>query len=164
MPLYLLRHAQAADRHRWLATNEGDALRPLTPAGMNQAAHLAARLGGVPVPLVLSSTYLRCVQTVEPLASALGLAVTPSSLLAEGSAFAPVIELLGEVPDHTVLCSHGDVIPDVISALYRRGMEIATPEDWRTATTWVIERGDERFTRASVIAPPAEDLNPTGAG
>jgi len=50
-------------------------------------------------------------------------------VLAEKRSFVDVIDLLDKLPDHAIACSHGDVIPDVISALYRRGMEIDGVED-----------------------------------
>nr|WP_131786165.1 histidine phosphatase family protein [Protofrankia symbiont of Coriaria ruscifolia] len=49
--------------------------RPLTKAGREQAAALAAALAGFGVSQVVSSPYLRAVQTIEPTAQALGLPV-----------------------------------------------------------------------------------------
>jgi len=157
MALYLVRHAQAGNRDRWLLDGHDDSLRPLSDAGHRQARRLVSRFEGVPVSQALSSPYLRCVQTLEPLAHHLGLAVTPTPELAEGGSFLAVVELLARVPDHTVLCSHGDVIPEVIAALYRRGMSIDSPEDWRKGSTWVVERDGDSFTSATVIAPPPKD-------
>jgi 8-oxo-dGTP diphosphatase len=57
--------------------------------------------------------------------------------------------------DGAVLCSHGDVIPDVISALERRGMHIAGDPDWRKATVWVLERDGDTFAKGKVWSPPS---------
>jgi 8-oxo-dGTP diphosphatase len=152
MPIYLVRHAQAGERH----DTDDDHLRPLTDAGRNQAAHLAERFAAIPVPRVVSSPFVRCVQTVAPVAAAHQLPVERSETLAEGSAFASVIDLLVTVADHTVLCSHGDVIPDTVAALVRRGMDIVGPEDWRKGSTWVLERNGDTFAHASVWAPPPQ--------
>lgn len=157
MALYLVRHAEAGERFDGAINAEEDSLRPLTDAGHQQAQHLAARFDGVSVALVLSSPYLRCLQTVGPTARRFGLEVQPTAELAEGSPFSAVLDLLARVPDCTVLCSHGDVIPDTIAALYRRGMDIGTAEDWRKGSTWVIERSGEQFVSAIAIAPPAAD-------
>lgn len=154
MSLYLVRHARAGDRTKW---SGDDVLRPLTADGERQAERIAARFDSVPVALVLSSPYLRCLQTVGPTARRFGLEVQPTIELAEGSPFSAVLDLLAHVPDHTVLCSHGDVIPDTIAALYRRGMDIGTAEDWRKGSIWVIEREEEQFLRAIALAPPTWD-------
>jgi 8-oxo-dGTP diphosphatase len=90
-------------------------------------------------------------QTLEPLAQTLG---TEVQRLFEGEPFEGVLDLLAEVEDHAVLCSHGDVIPAVIQALVRRGMEVQTPPDWRKASVWVLRRKKGRITKGKVWPPP----------
>lgn len=125
MTVLLVRHAKAGDRTRW---TDDDRSRPLTDKGRAQAAGLVDAIGTVPAALY-SSPYLRCIETLEPLATAHGLAVTVDDRLAEGVDLEPVLDLLNEIPDGSVLCSHGDVIPMVVDALIRRGMvlESAVP-------------------------------------
>ena len=54
------------------------------------------------------------------------------------------------------LCSHGDVIPELIKALARRGTKLLTPPDWRKATIWVLDPPDGDGTIASAtVEPPA---------
>jgi len=65
-----------------------------------------------------------------------------------------LLELLAEIEDGAVLCSHGDIIPDTIQALARRGMEVQSPPDWRKATVWVLKRKGERITKGKVWPPP----------
>jgi broad specificity phosphatase PhoE len=111
----LLRHASAGHRHDWA----GDDLhRPLDKKGHRQAEELAAVLGTEDVRRVVSSPYARCVQTVEPLAAALGLEVELDDRLAEGAGFSAQA-LLEE--DGVVACTHGDVI----HALVGRGLKKA---------------------------------------
>jgi len=69
--------------------------------------------------------------------------------------FEPVLDLLGEVGSGAVLCSHGDIVPDVIHALARRGMELQTTPDWRKATIWVLKRKGDRITKGKVWPPPS---------
>ena len=72
--LLLIRHAESEWNARGLWQGWGDP--PLTRAGHAQAADLAARLearGGIHV--VVSSSLRRALQTAEPVAAALGLAV-----------------------------------------------------------------------------------------
>jgi 8-oxo-dGTP diphosphatase len=153
MSIYLVRHAKAGSRSDW---DGDDEVRPLSKNGWKQAHGIAERLSGRRVPsALLSSPYLRCRQTLEPLAAATGLTVLVEPRLTEGSPFEPVLDLLAEVADGTVLCSHGDVVPDTIAALQRRGCELLTAADWRKATVWTIER-DQSGTciSAGVWGPP----------
>ncbi|KZE80872.1 phosphoglycerate mutase [Paenibacillus elgii] len=72
--IYLIRHAQA--------TGQGpDAA--LTPQGEVQAAILADLLHAFPVDAVVSSPYLRAMQTIRPLAQRAGLSVTTDDRLQE---------------------------------------------------------------------------------
>jgi phosphohistidine phosphatase SixA len=153
MSIFLVRHAKAGSRSNW----EGDdLLRPLSPNGWKQAQALAKRLRREGVTTLSSSPYLRCRQTLEPLGALLDLDVRDDERLREGEPFDGAIDLLGSVADGAVLCSHGDVIPETIAALQRRGCAISTPADWRKATVWTIERGaDGEFLSAVVTPPPA---------
>jgi 8-oxo-dGTP diphosphatase len=152
MPLYLVRHAKAGSRERW----EGDdTLRPLSKAGRQQSLALAERLAAVSPTLLVSSPYVRCSQTLEPLAQRCGLTVSHDLRVAEGRPFTEALALLEELPDRAVVCSHGDVIPDVVAALERRGTAITTPPDWRKASVWVLERRGDAITSAAVWPPPA---------
>jgi 8-oxo-dGTP diphosphatase len=151
MALYLVRHAKAGSRGKWDGPDDD---RPLTEAGWTQARALVARFADVPVSRLLSSPYLRCRQTLEPLAQDADVEVEISPLLAEGGRFEAVLALLDTLPEHAVLCSHGDVIPDTIDALVRRGMTIEGEPEWRKASTWVLDRGRIGSTRARAEAPP----------
>jgi 2,3-bisphosphoglycerate-dependent phosphoglycerate mutase len=72
--LYLVRHCQS----------RGQALdAPLTPLGHEQAERLAATLRPRGIVRIVSSSYLRAVQTVEPLASQLGLPIETDERLIE---------------------------------------------------------------------------------
>jgi 2,3-bisphosphoglycerate-dependent phosphoglycerate mutase len=75
--LYLVRHCQATG---------GAPDAPLTQLGFDQASELAAHLKDAGIRRIVSSPYLRAVQTVEPLARSLGLAIQHDARLAERSA------------------------------------------------------------------------------
>jgi 8-oxo-dGTP diphosphatase len=150
--VYLVRHAKAGERRTW----EGDDLeRPLSKAGWKQAHALGKRLQKKGATEMVSSPYLRCMQTLEPLASALDLPVLADERLLEGAGFEGALELLVEVADGAVLCSHGDVIPETLDALVRRGMQVKTTPDWRKGTVWVLKRNEGRITTATVWPPPS---------
>src|SRR3954451_7160063 len=151
MPLYLVRHAKAGSRSGWVGPDE---TRPLSKSGREQAEGLQRALAAFPVSRILSSPYVRCSDTMEPLAAKLGLTVERTSLLAEEQDARAVIELMASLPDHSVLCSHGDIIPAVIQTLERRGMAVEGEPDFRKGVTWLIERDGDEFVRASAIPPP----------
>jgi 8-oxo-dGTP diphosphatase len=94
-------------------------------------------------------------QTLQPLADRLGVELTIDRRLREGGRFEEVLELLAALPDGTAVCSHGDVIPDTIAALERRGCRVVGEPDWRKASTWVLEREDGDFVRALSLPPPS---------
>ncbi len=110
----LLRHASAGE----YGSFSDDRLRPLDKKGRRQAEELAVVLGAEDIRRVVSSPYVRCVQTVEPLAAVLGLEVELDDRLAEGGG-SSAQALLEE--DGVVACTHGDVI----HALLGRGLKKA---------------------------------------
>lgn len=145
----LVRHAEAGDRRRW----EGDDhRRPLSDEGRRQAERLVEVLRDQPVGRILSSPYARCMQTVEPLAAARGVAVEPSDALAEGAGAAAVHRLLGEVGD-AVLCSHGDVVQELVEALDRRG--VAVGGGLAKGSTWVLDVVGGEVVGARYLPEPA---------
>lgn len=149
--VYVVRHAKAGSRDRW----DGDDVdRPLTKNGQAQAVELGRRLRKVATPTLLSSPYLRCVQTLEPLAVALETKVSPDERLTEGAPFEAAVELVLATPSGSVLCSHGDLIPDLIGALHRRGAHLTTDADWRKASVWVLTREHGRIASMAAWPPP----------
>jgi 8-oxo-dGTP diphosphatase len=101
----LLRHTSAGDREHW---DGDDRLRPLDDLGYDQAIALPGELAGRNISRIVSSPYLRCIESVEPLAAALGLTVELDARLAEGASRADVLELLAEL-DGGLACTHGDI-------------------------------------------------------
>jgi phosphohistidine phosphatase SixA len=78
--IVLIRHARAGDRDAW---NRDDRLRPLDARGRRQAEELVQLLAPYELGRIFSSPYLRCVQTVEPLALARGLNIELRDELSE---------------------------------------------------------------------------------
>jgi 8-oxo-dGTP diphosphatase len=92
---------------------------------------------------------------VQPLATKLGLEVEATPLLGEGQRASAALELLAALPDYSVLCSHGDLIPALIDALAWRGMHVMGEPDWRKGSMWVIDRDGDEFVRAVAVPPPS---------
>jgi 8-oxo-dGTP diphosphatase len=114
----LLRHVSAGHRRDW---DGDDRLRPLDVRGRRQAADLVELLRPLGVRRVVSSPYVRCVASVEPLAAALGVPVEQDERLAEGAGSAAV-GLLRE--DGVVCCTHGDIVEDLIGRGLKKGAAV----------------------------------------
>ena len=150
--LYLVRHAKAGSRHDF---HGNDRLRPLSKVGHLQAEALALPLAEAGVKTLVSSPYLRCIETLQPTAKAIDAAVETDSRLGEGRSYVGVLELMESLPDGSALCSHGDVIPETIAALERRGCTITSEPEWRKGSVWVLERGtDGEIVTAEAWPPP----------
>jgi 8-oxo-dGTP diphosphatase len=153
--VYLVRHAQALSRHDW---RQPDDIRPLSPKGDRQANGLVEVLGAEPVMRVLSSPAVRCQATVAPLAHKLGLDVEVFDDLLEGASAARalrVMEVAASNGHDAVVCSHGDVIPDVLRHLAAEGVKILDPLKWAKGSTWALETEGGRFRRARYLPPSA---------
>lgn len=150
--LFLLRHAAAGDRTKWDGV---DAIRPVTKKGKRQAGALAEYLSGRGIERIYSSPYTRCIQTVEPLAEAIGAKVIEHDALAEGpdidAAYALADELVGH---NAVLCSHGDVIPAVINRMMWAGLTLDSRFYCSKGSIWEVELDGGRFTTATYVPPP----------
>jgi 8-oxo-(d)GTP phosphatase len=151
--LYLVRHGAAGDRQSW---NGEDRLRPLSSKGARQAAGLANTLADRGVEAIFSSPYLRCVQTVDPLAATTGLGVVEHPALAEGEGGKATRDLVRELAGtHAVLCSHGDVIPTLIDWMMNKGMTLKSDYDWKKGSIWEVEVRAGNFHKARYL-PPVE--------
>lgn len=143
MAVHLIRHADAGRRGSW---HGPDTERPLVPAGRAQAEALAGELAPLRPQRILSSPLIRCVQTVQPLADALGVVVEPHPALAEGADLDATWALLEALAgdEEAVLCSHGDVIPPLLDRLVRRGVPVqGAGHDVTKGSVWTIEAADD---------------------
>jgi 8-oxo-dGTP diphosphatase len=148
--IYFVRHAKAGERRLW----EGDDVdRPLSKTGWKQSTAVARRLAKKDVAALYASPYIRCMQTLEPLGDLTGLKVQADRRLFEGEPFEPVLDLLNEVEDGAVLCSHGDIIPDAIQTLAREGMVIAGQRAWAKGSTWELRTRGNDITEATFLGP-----------
>jgi 8-oxo-dGTP diphosphatase len=155
MALYLVRHAVAVGRSTW-SGNDGE--RPLTKRGHRQAAALARLLGASDVRRIRSSPALRCVDTVAPLARARGLEVAEDDVLAEGASARDAVDLVNRLAGRhgdSVLCTHGDLVPEVLRRLARQGMATESELQFAKGSTWELLVDGTRPV-AGRYHPPAE--------
>ncbi len=151
--LYLIRHASAGTRGVFSGT---DLDRPLDAVGIDQANSIAERFGDTGITAIYSSRATRCVQTVEPLATAVGTDVEVDDSLVEGQSSAAAIGLMRRlVAEGTTaaLCSHGDIIPDSIERLAREGMVISGVRGWAKGSTWELETRGNDIVLARFLGP-----------
>jgi phosphohistidine phosphatase SixA len=142
MTLLLLRHATAGRRDPHVGTAE-DRLRPLDERGFRQANALPALYSGYGVQRVLTSPYVRCRQSVDPLGAVLELPVEDRFELAEGVDEADARALVGELTDTTaVLCTHGDVLDHLLG------------EEPEKGSTWVVDASPDGGLRQRAYLPP----------
>jgi 8-oxo-dGTP pyrophosphatase MutT (NUDIX family)/phosphohistidine phosphatase SixA len=134
--LVVLRHSQARSRKAW---RSDDRERPLLATGRQQATRLAPVLAAYDVRRLVSSSSTRCVQTLEPYATAAGQELGTDHLLSEEDASRGGIRRLvsGLVADLTdrpasagglVLCTHRPVLPWVFDAVGIEDPGLATGE------------------------------------
>jgi 8-oxo-dGTP diphosphatase len=121
LSVILLRHASAGDRGAW---DGDDIMRPLDKRGRKQASKLRDELRARGVKRVVSSPYVRCMQTVAPL----GLEIVPDERLAEGASERDTRELLATLDD-AVACTHGDVVENVLGRSLKKGAGVVLDGD-----------------------------------
>jgi broad specificity phosphatase PhoE len=156
--ILLLRHVDAGDRHRW---DGDDRSRPPSPLGLRQAAGLVDAYADREVVAIVTSPYARCVGSVEPLAAARGLPVEEAHELAEGAPSDLIDRFLraqcrrvAGTTGAVVLCTHGDVLEAILTALGHRGVVLPAGEvPQAKGSTWVLDGPADEPTLTYV--PPA---------
>src|SRR4051794_33155483 len=154
MTVFLVRHADAKSRANWPHPDE---TRPLTRKGGAQADGLVDVLREHQVRRILSSPAVRCVATVAPLATTLGLPVEETNALFEGADAVKAFELVhkaGRSKGDLVLCTHGDLIPEMLRIVSRDGVTLVDAPRWPKGSTWALESDGDGFTRAVYLPPP----------
>lgn len=145
----LVRHARAGERRKWAGP---DGLRPIDPVGAKQADRIAALLTPLRPRRLVAATPLRCTQTLEPLAAAIGdRAIVSDGAFAEpdgperlparvAAALARLAELRSR--ERVVVCSQGKLMPHLLAALH--GVDdhhaFKTPKGEGWLLTWSGDR------------------------
>jgi phosphohistidine phosphatase SixA len=149
---FFIRHAKAGSRSHW---EQDDRIRPLSKSGIKQAEALVSVLASYPISAVFSSPYVRCVQTVEPLARARRLAITETASLAEGAGLRGAMRFIEDTKlGDSVLCTHGDVVQELVEELIQRRIVKDSQGGLDKGSTWVVEVEKGSPVRARYIPPP----------
>ena len=145
-----MRHADAGERSEWTGPDRD---RPLSSRGRDQSELLAAALARNPVERLVSSGYLRCVETFVPLGARLGLLTETASWLEEGADPAKALAAL-LVGGSVAACSHGDVVSGILFELSERGIALGSTPRMQKGSTWVLDVQDGRVKSARYLPPP----------
>jgi 8-oxo-(d)GTP phosphatase len=152
----LVRHAHAGERKKWTGN---DALRPIDDRGQIEATLISELYTLLAPQRLYAATPLRCKQTLEPLAAALGdQPIVLDSAFAEpadaddvpAKAKVALQRLIELVPGPTpVICSQGKVIPFLLAALH--GEDDQQPYKTPKGGGWVLTWSGDRFLGLSRI-------------
>jgi 8-oxo-dGTP diphosphatase len=153
--VFLVRHARAGDRRRWKGP---DSKRPLSKVGRQQADGLVdlvlRELGDARLGHLVSSPFVRCRQTLEPLAHRLDLAVDLSSELAEGARVNGALRLVEKLADEpSILCTHGDVLGALLEHYAAMGIEVPS-ERREKGSLWAIDLVDSQVEAIRYFPAP----------
>ncbi len=158
MTLLVVRHADAGRRDHYQGDDRD---RPLSTEGRAQAAALVELLRGYRPTAILSSPFVRCVETVRPLADALVLPVETTDALAEGH-WTEALELLADRSGATeVLCTHGDVAAAILESLGGRG-DPAREGRLQKGEVWVVGEEDPGLVITDHLRQPATRSGSSG--
>jgi 8-oxo-dGTP diphosphatase len=153
--VYLVRHASAGARDD---RDPHDIDRSLDAKGEGQAAALADALDQHDIAWVASSPSRRCLETVTPLAARRAINLEVVTDLIEGTPIErtwAVLARAATLPGDAVLCSHGDVIPELISRAQGRGMEIHGKSGCSKGSIWKLTGWkDDRFSTGKYLGTP----------
>jgi 8-oxo-dGTP diphosphatase len=118
--LLIVRHAKAGKKRRWKGE---DSLRPLDQEGVAQAARLAAVAPCYGPAQIASADLVRCAETVRAVSHDLGVPLDIEPMLGRDAYAADPRATLNWVRERvhqggtTLLCSQGEVIPDLLTRL-----------------------------------------------
>ena len=149
---YVVRHAKSGSRSHW---SGDDRLRPLSKKGQKQAEALVDVFEPFPISAIFSSPFLRCLQSVEPLAKAHRITLKTSSSLAEGHGLTGLNDFFNNGKlDHAVLSTHGDIVWELVEDLVNRHVIRAGEGGFDKGSTWVVDVRDGVAVQARYIPAP----------
>ncbi len=151
--ILVVRHAVAGDKAKWKGRPDHE--RPLSGRGRKQAKALVKQHRERPVDRILSSPYARCLETVAPIADALGIEVEEHEALRPDADWKALRDLVLSLADEDVLlCSHGEVIGVLVERFPELGIKPAKKLVWKKGSTWVLTTKKGRLHKAVHKDPP----------
>jgi 8-oxo-dGTP diphosphatase len=141
--LIILRHTKALERGDW---DEVDSERTLDEVGFDQAQLLIKHLEPFAIEEVYTSDYVRCVQTVTPLAHSRGLTISQVPSLNEETfeedplrsvSFANALK---QDEKNILICSHNPVIPTMLRGILNTKLKNKDLIKLEPGDAWIVHR------------------------
>ncbi len=104
---------------------------------------------------VLSSPFVRCCETVQPIAEALELGVESVDELGEGHGADAVRLLQTMAGESAVLCTHGDVSTELLTFLYPEPALARADLRLQKGEVWVVQSTGSTMVITEHIRRPA---------
>lgn len=141
--LIIVRHTKALERGDW---DEDDSKRTLDERGLAQSERLIQHLEPFGIDEIYSSDYIRCVETVTPLAQSRGLKITEIPNLNEANfEFDPerAISFANAVKQdekNILICSHNPVIPTMLRGILNTKLKNKDLIKLEPGDAWIVHR------------------------
>ena len=141
--LIIVRHTKALERGDW---DEDDSKRTLDERGLAQSEALIQHLEPFGIDEIYSSDYIRCVETVTPLAQSRGLKITEIPNLNEANfEFDPerAISFANAVKQdekNILICSHNPVIPTMLRGILNTKLKNKDLIKLEPGDAWIVHR------------------------
>jgi 8-oxo-dGTP diphosphatase len=141
--LIILRHTKALERGDW---DEDDSQRTLSEVGFDQAQLLLKHLEPFAIDEVYTSDYVRCVQTITPLAHSRGLAITEVPSLNEETfeedpqRSISFVNALKQDEKNILICSHNPVIPTMLRGILNTKLKNKDLIKLEPGDAWIVHR------------------------
>lgn len=141
--LIILRHTKALERGDW---DEADSQRTLNELGLDQAQQLIKQLEPFAIEEIYTSDYMRCVQTVTPLAHSRGLSITQVPSLNEEnfevdpSRSVTFVNALKQDEKNILICSHNPVIPTMLRGILNTKLKNKDLIKLEPGDAWIVHR------------------------
>ncbi|WP_026918236.1 NUDIX hydrolase [Gordonia shandongensis] len=157
-------HTLLVVRHGWAGSRwpgADDVSRPLDEVGRRQADALAQILGLFGAGRLHAADRTRCVQTLEPLAERLDVAIRPEPALSEeafdadpDAAHARLRKIGAKTGSVHVVCSQGGVIPPILERWADDDAVLLPAARTEKGSVWVLSVRDGVLVTADHIADP----------
>jgi phosphohistidine phosphatase SixA len=136
-------------------------LGPLYARGARQAKHLADVVVSLITTRLTSSTYTRCLQTMELIAMKTGLPVEEDVVFTP-NAGKPAVEMVRtiastDLPDSSgcvVICTHGEGLGEILGVLSSDdGVRLSRRPPGLKGCAWILDFHKGKATSARYISP-----------
>ena len=158
-PLIMLRHAKALEREEWQGEDED---RPLEQLGQQQARRMLSLYQVYGLTQIHTSDAVRCHDTVEQMAKALGIALTITNKVSEYTwkknkekAIDYAKDLI-KINEPIILCSHNPVLPRMMEKLTKK-IDFDYPSNkLQPVESWILHHNGKKVVQIDRLEAPVK--------